>query len=68
MPRSLSSLAFLAIGIAASTAFADPPGLKPLAIGSPAPGFRLPGVEGQWHDLHEFDGPKVLVVELTCKL
>ncbi len=45
---------------------ADPPGLKPLAIGSAAPDFRLPGVDGKDHSLAEYAGSKVLVVAFTC--
>jgi peroxiredoxin len=45
---------------------ADPPGLKTLAIGSPAPDFRLPGVDGKSYSLHDFAKAKVLVVVFTC--
>ena len=38
----------------------------PLAIGSPAPDFNLPGVDGKNHSLHEYDSAKVLVVLFTC--
>src|SRR5262249_14705922 len=39
---------------------------EPLAIGSSAPDFRLPGVDGQSHSLSEFEGSKVLVVVFTA--
>ena len=45
---------------------ADPPGLKPLAIGSAAPDFTLPGVDGKDHSLKEYAGSKVLVIAFTC--
>jgi peroxiredoxin len=50
----------------AAAAVADPPGLKTLAIGSPAPDFRLPGVDGKAHALSDFSPAKVLVVIFTC--
>ncbi len=40
-----------------------PPILK---IGSPAPDFSLPGVDGQTHSLSEYAGSKVLVIVFTC--
>ena len=39
--------------------------VKPLAIGSPAPGFDLPGVDGRNHKLADFAAEKVLVVVFT---
>jgi len=48
----------------ATPAFAADP--KPLAIGSPAPDFRLPGVDGKDHALKDFADAKVLVVAFTC--
>ncbi|MFO0890693.1 MAG: redoxin domain-containing protein [Isosphaeraceae bacterium] len=50
----------------AGRAAADPPGLKPLAIGAPAPDFALPGVDGKTHRLADHAGAKVLVVIFTC--
>ena len=64
MRRAFASLAFFAaMSLPAS---ADPPGLKPLAIGSPAPDFRLPGVDGKTYGLKDFEAAKVLVVAFTC--
>lgn len=37
-----------------------------LAIGSPAPDFSLPGVDGKIHKLADFAQAKVLVVVFTC--
>ena len=66
MRRAFAPLAFFAMGLAALPVLADPPGLKPLAIGSPAPDFRLPGVDGKTHGLKDFADAKVLVVAFTC--
>jgi peroxiredoxin len=48
------------------TASADPPDLKTLAIGAPAPDFRLPGVDGKTHSLADFAQSKILFVIFTC--
>jgi len=37
-----------------------------LALGSPAPKFELPGVDGQTHKLADYDASPVLVVVFTC--
>jgi hypothetical protein len=37
-----------------------------LALGSPAPGFRLPGVDGRSWALEDFAASRVLVVVFTC--
>jgi peroxiredoxin len=37
-----------------------------LAIGSPAPGFELPGVDGAIHKLSDYSASPVLVVVFTC--
>ena len=50
----------------AVAAVADPPGLKPLPIGSAAPDFHLPGVDGKTYSLSDFSPAKVLVVIFTC--
>ena len=64
--RAFASLALLTIGSAAMPVQADPPGLKPLAIGAAAPEFRLPGVDGKAYGLGDFADAKVLVVAFTC--
>jgi peroxiredoxin len=40
-----------------------PPILK---VGSPAPGFNLPGVDGKMHSLNEYAAAKVLAIIFTC--
>jgi peroxiredoxin len=37
-----------------------------LAIGSPAPDFSLPGVDGQVHKLSDYSSSPVLVIVFTC--
>jgi peroxiredoxin len=47
-------------------AVAAPPDVKTLAIGSAAPDFRLPGVDGKIYSLSDFAQAKVLFVVFTC--
>jgi len=37
-----------------------------LAIGSPAPDFSLPGVDGKTHTLREYAGSKILAIVFEC--
>src|SRR5689334_17853490 len=37
-----------------------------LAIGSPAPDFSLPGVDGKIHRLADYSGSPILVIVFTC--
>lgn len=39
---------------------------KTLAIGSPAPDFKLPGVDGKMYSLSSFKNAKILVIVFTC--
>ncbi len=66
MRHVLASLALLLGGVVAESVSADPPDLKPLAIGSPAPDFHLPGVDGKMHQLADYAEAKVLVIAFTC--
>jgi peroxiredoxin len=59
-------LSLLLLLLPATAAVADPPGLKTLAIGSPAPDFHLPGVDGKTYSLSDFSPSKVLIVIFTC--
>ena len=40
--------------------------VEPLAIGSKAPDFRLPGVDGAFHSLADYEEAKVLAIIFTC--
>ncbi|HEY1213494.1 MAG TPA: thioredoxin family protein, partial [Bryobacteraceae bacterium] len=51
--------------VTAMTALADEPHAT-LPIGSPAPDFSLPGVDGKTHTLKEYAGSKILVIVFTC--
>jgi peroxiredoxin len=62
----LRTISFLAIVFAGLPVLADPPGLKPLAIGSQAPDFKLSGVDGKSYGLKDFADAKVLVISFTC--
>lgn len=42
------------------------PAAETLPIGSPAPDFRLPGVDGKTYGLDDFRAAEVLVVVFTC--
>jgi thiol-disulfide isomerase/thioredoxin len=58
-------LLILAVGAVGAGIFADeqPP---TLAMGSPAPDFCLPGIDGRTHCLKDYAAAKVLVVIFTC--
>jgi thiol-disulfide isomerase/thioredoxin len=45
--------------------FADEPH-PTLALGSPAPAFSLPGIDGKTHALNDYASAKVLVLVFTC--
>jgi len=62
-PIVIATIILLAV---ANVGAADPPGLKVLPIGSPAPDFSLPGVDGRTYTLKDFAGAKFLVVLFTC--
>jgi peroxiredoxin len=59
MPRILAAVLF---ALAAFGAEEHPT----LAIGSPAPPFSLPGIDGKTHTLDEYSGARVLVLVFTC--
>ncbi|MBI1318357.1 MAG: redoxin domain-containing protein [Candidatus Hydrogenedens sp.] len=58
------AIAAIVATAALHAAAADYP--KPLDIGSPAPAFDLPGVDGQNHTLDEYADAQVLVIIFTC--
>ena len=56
----------LLAGFLALAAGARGEGPPTLPIGSPAPGFRLPGVDGRTYGLEDFSRARLLVVVFTC--
>ncbi|MBI5085159.1 MAG: redoxin domain-containing protein [Acidobacteria bacterium] len=52
--------------LAACFAFAAEEEHPTLAIGSMAPDFALPGIDGKTHKLAEYSGSKVLAIVFTC--
>jgi peroxiredoxin len=66
MSRVTLALALAGILAVKSPLRADPPGLKTLAIGAPAPDFQLPGVDGKEYSLKSFAESKLLLVIFTC--
>jgi peroxiredoxin len=57
---------FFVIAFAVAAAFAQDDAHPTLAIGSPAPDFALPGIDGKTHRLADYSAAKVLVVVFTC--
>lgn len=45
---------------------AQPEAVKTLELGSPAPDFSLPGVDGKTHSLSDFSDSKILAIVFTC--
>jgi peroxiredoxin len=66
MPHRTLLVVGVIAALLATAAAADPPGLKTLLIGTAAPDFRLPGVDGREYSLQDFAGAGVLVVVFTC--
>ena len=65
---------FVLAGLLAAAALAQEPRLTPhvsndhpiLAIGSPAPDFALPGIDGKTHRLSDYQASRLLVVMFIC--
>src|ERR1017187_5107701 len=57
MPLALIGCALLAAGDDAHPT---------LAVGSPAPGFSLPGIDGKVHELGDYSSARVLAIVFTC--
>ncbi len=66
MPSHIFRRLTVTIVLLAAPAFAQPPGFHTLAIGDPAPDFRLPGVDGRDYSLADFASAKLLLVLFTC--
>jgi thiol-disulfide isomerase/thioredoxin len=64
--RLRPAIALAALSLLTGPAPAEPPGFKALAIGDPAPDFKLPGVDGRTYALKDFAEARVLVVVFTC--
>ncbi len=56
---------FFALLLVACALFADD-SHPTLALGSPAPDFSLPGVDGKTHKLSDYASSKLLVIVFTC--
>ncbi|MCL5742966.1 MAG: redoxin family protein [Acidobacteria bacterium] len=56
-------IAFL---VMARTAFGAADTRPTLAIGSPAPAFSLPGIDGKTHKLSDYSSSPILVIVFTC--
>src|SRR5258706_15354796 len=57
---------FVALAFGHAAISADAPKYPPLAIGSSAPDFKLPGVDGKTWRLKDFSKAKILAVIFTC--
>jgi AhpC/TSA family protein len=56
---------FVALLLTSFAAFAEE--VHPiLALGSPAPDFSLPGVDGKTHKLSDYSSSNILVIVFTC--
>lgn len=60
------AIVVLCVALRPATAPAAEPDVTPLAIGSKAPDFRLPGVDGKTYTLADFADAEALVVIFTC--
>jgi peroxiredoxin len=59
-------IAALLAGSVATNAAAQPAGFRTLAIGDPAPDFKLPGVDDKEYSLSDFAKSKLLAIIFTC--
>lgn len=64
MRHIILSLSLLALAIPCATAKPEP--VQTIAIGTAAPDFSLPGVDGKTYTLENFSRAKVLVIVFTC--
>jgi thiol-disulfide isomerase/thioredoxin len=64
--RHFLSVVVIALLLFATFAVCDEGGPPTLAIGSSAPNFCLPGVDGHTHCLKDYASSKVLVIAFTC--
>lgn len=66
MRHCFLSVILLVLLLSACIALGDEDGPPTLAIGSPAPDFCLPGIDGQTHCLKDYAAHRVLVIAFTC--
>lgn len=66
MSRRFWCTALLLLAFLSLPAFCDEGGPPTLTIGTSAPDFCLPGIDGQTHCLKEYSASKVLVIAFTC--
>src|SRR5687768_6659583 len=66
MKKLLISASLLAFYFLASGFFIPPDDYKTLEIGSKAPDFKLPGVDGKTYTLASFKNAQILVIVFTC--
>lgn len=59
-------LTLIALGSVPFCHAANPAGFQELAIGDPAPDFKLPGVDGKGYTLASFAEAKLLLIVFTC--
>jgi peroxiredoxin len=62
----LKSSTLVVLILLALAAFAEAADVKTLEIGSPAPDFKLPGVDGKTYTLKDFASAKILIVAFIC--
>ncbi|MGC4049456.1 MAG: redoxin domain-containing protein [Paludibaculum sp.] len=59
--------AFVLLSLAAAAlAFGEEDTHRTLAIGSPAPNFSLPGIDGKTHQLSDYASSPILAIVFTC--
>ena len=67
--RTLIKLTFAGALLTCATAepeMAKPPAVKTITLGTVAPDFTLPGVDGKNHSLKDYSEAKALVLIFTC--
>ena len=62
----MSRLSFLFLGLALAPVALAQAEHPTLAIGSPAPDFSLPGIDGRTHTLSEYSSSPILAIVFTC--
>ena len=64
---SALTISFAGLARAQDDVATTPAGVPPiLKVGSPAPDFNLPGIDGKMHSLKDYSSAKILVLVFTC--